>query len=192
MFMQPFRHSFNCIGSFDSVLLQHLCIFKVRISSPKRVVIFNFFVLYFCIFLIKIQKFVLSESNMAGSSFMGKILESVASTNFGQFVIKTLDLLLWTIEKPAKYCVNGGSNTDTRKLAWPVFWTVLINLQIFRLVFSTILQQFNGNRLETKDIVRCVQKWRRSLRSIRFRGLRKIREEQSKNANGNSGKICDH
>lgn len=120
------------------------------------------------------------------STLIGKIFEFVASTNFGQFCIKKIDSLLWTLEKPAVYCVDGVDSDANQQLSWPVFWTVLINIQIFRVVISKILVQFNGNPVESKDIVKNLKKWRRSLRSLRFRGLRKMREAVNEN-----GKICD-
>ncbi len=94
---------------------------------------------------------------------------------------------MWTIEKPAKYCVDGESKKSDRNLPWPIFWTVIINLQIFRIVYSTISVQFYKKSVETKDIVKQLQTWRRTLRSIRFEGLRNIRESQNGKgkANGN-------
>lgn len=124
------------------------------------------------------------------STFIGHILELVASTSIGQFVIKKVDSLLWTLEQPAIYCVNGETSGYNRKLSWLVFWTVLINIQIFRVVSSTVLIKFNKSPIEPKDIVIRLQKWRRYLRSIRFRGLRQMRE--SKNADVNGGKICHY
>lgn len=127
----------------------------------------------------------------SGSSYSSKIVEFVASTKFGQFLIKKFADLLLILEQPAKYCVNGESDGEKRKLPWLVFWTVLLYLQLFRVVISMILVQFNRNPIEAKDVVKCLQTWRRSLRSIRFRGLRKNRESQSgkEKSNGNGGKI---
>lgn len=128
---------------------------------------------------------------MAGSSYTSKIVEFMAATKFGQFLIKKFIDLLLIIELPAKYCVNGESSGESRKLPWLVFWTVLIYLQLFRVVISMILVQFNRDPIEAKDVVKCLQTWRRSLRSIRFRGLRKNRESQfgKEKSNGNGGKI---
>lgn len=124
-------------------------------------------------------------------NFVNNILELVASTSFGQFIIKKIDSVLWILEKPAKYCVHGDSKADNRDLPWLLFWTVLIYLQIFRVVFSMILIQFNKSPIEPIDVVKYLQKWRRSLRSIRFRGLRKIRESRVGNtkSDGNGGRL---
>lgn len=125
-------------------------------------------------------------------SVVNSIIEYLASTSFGQFIVKKLDSVLWTLERPAKYCVRGDSKADNRDLPWLLFWTVLIYMQIFRVVFSTILIQFNKSPIEPNDVVIYLQKWRRSLRSIRFKGLRKIRESRvgTEKLNGNSGKSC--
>lgn len=127
---------------------------------------------------------------MAGSSYMSKCLEFVASTQWGQFLIKKIDTMLWAIEMPAKSCVEGESKGDSRKMPWPVFWTVYIYLQIFRVIVSKIFVQINKNPIEPKDIVKNLQKWRRTLRCIRFRGLRTIRESRfsAEKSNGN-GKL---
>lgn len=131
------------------------------------------------------------EPTTDASTFSSKIVEFVASTYLGQFFIKKLDTVLRTLEKPAKYCVAGNSKVDNRKLPWPVFWMVLINLRIFRVVFSIILVQFNKDPIEPKDIVNNIQIWRRNLRCIRFDGLRKIREARLENEEAN-GKPVYH
>lgn len=132
------------------------------------------------------------EQTVVASSIVSSIFEFLASTNLGQFCIKKVDSVLWTIEKPAKYCVDGNSKTDNRDLPWIVFWTVLIYLQIFRVVLSNILIQFDNKPIEPKDIVKFLQRWRRTLRSVRFKGLRKIREERvGHKSNGNGGKSID-
>lgn len=115
---------------------------------------------------------------------INKIVELVASTNTGQFVIDKFDSLLWTLEQPAKYCVNGNRNKvdGNHKMAWPVFWTILIYLQFFRLIISTILVQFNERRIESEDIVKIIQKGRRTLHTIRFASFENVEP-----SNGNGG-----
>lgn len=140
-------------------------------------------------FVFCFSKLKIMDLSTLMSTFVGHILEFVASTSIGQFAIKKFDALLWTLERPATYCVDGKSSGYNRKLSGPVFWTVLINIQIFRVALSTVLIRFNQSPIEPKDIVIRLQKWRRYLRSIRFRGLRQIREGESNYANGNDGKI---
>lgn len=111
-------------------------------------------------------------------------MEFVAATSFGQYFIKKIDSLLRTLERPAKYCVNGEDKAENLDPSWPVFWTVFIYLQIFRVALSTVCVLFNQSPIEPMDIVKNLRKWRRTLRSIRFRGLQKIWE----NENGNGGK----
>lgn len=128
------------------------------------------------------------EDTISTPTFSSTVLVFVASTRLGQFFIKKIDAVLQTLEQPAKHCVAGNSKVDNRELPWPVFWAVLISLQIFRVIFSLIWVQFNKDPIEPKDVVKNIQIWRRTLRSIRFEGLRKIREGQSENkkANGKS------
>lgn len=126
------------------------------------------------------------EPTQIASSVISGTVDFVASTNFGQFLMKKCDAILRTFEIPAKYSVKGDSKADNRELPWLLFWIVLINLQIFRTVSSTILVKLNRKPIEAAHIVSKLQKWRRSLRSIRFRGLRKIREQQ----NGNAGRTA--
>lgn len=145
---------------------------------------------YYLLSLTEIQQLIVFFSlKMAGSlsSYVNKSVEFVASTQSGQYFIKKLDTVLWAIEKPAKYCVDGESNGDRQKLPWPVFWTVFIYLQIFRVVLSKLVK----NPIQPMDIVKILQKWRRTLRSIRFRGLRKIREYRlgTAKSNENGGKL---
>lgn len=124
-------------------------------------------------------------------TFLFEILESVAATNFGQFIVKKIDAVLGIFVQPAKYCVDGESKGENRKLSWPVFWMVCLYLQTVRVVLSTIFVQFNGNAIEPKDVVTTLQIWQRNLRSIRFGGLRKMNGGKD-TPNGNDGKLLSH
>lgn len=128
---------------------------------------------------------------MAGTSNVPKLLEFIASTHFGQYLIRKVDSLLWTFESPAKYGVHGKRVNESRTLPWPIFWTLYFYMQIFRMVFSMILLPLNKNPIEMKDIVTTIQTWRRALRSIRFRGLRSIREanDSKTKENGTDGRL---
>ncbi|KAG4070253.1 hypothetical protein HA402_009816 [Bradysia odoriphaga] len=110
--------------------------------------------------------------------FLNKMLDFVASTHLGQFAIKKIDVLLWSLEKPARYSADGEYKNDSLNLPWPIFMVILINMQILRIICSTVSVHFNKGPIEPKDIVKSLQKWRRMLRSIRFRGLRSMRESQ--------------
>ncbi|XP_037051130.1 dentin sialophosphoprotein-like isoform X2 [Bradysia coprophila] len=110
--------------------------------------------------------------------FLNKMLDCMASTHLGQFAIKKIDLVLWSLEKPARYSADGEYKKDSLNLPWPIFMTILVNMQILRIICSTVSVHFNKGSIEPKDIVKGLQKWRRTLRSIRFRGLRVMRESQ--------------
>lgn len=181
----PVQRHFTTLCYFHSVF-EHLSIFNWFF--------FNFFnsawslIIFFFVFrLISIWKFCFfCIKEMAGSTFTSKALETVVATPFGQFFIKKIDAVLATIVQPAKYCADGGeSKGESRKVSWPVFWIVLIYMQTFRVVYSTVF-----NRIESKDIVSTLQRWRRMLRAVRFRGLRKRRESKfgKEKSDGNGGK----
>lgn len=149
------------------------------------------FFFLFALFAVEIQQLILfCGPKMAGSSYMSKCLEYVASTQWGQFFIKKIDTVLWAIEMPAKSCVEGESKGDSEKMPWPVFWTVFIYLQLFVIV-SKVLVILNINPIAPKDIVIILQKWRRTLRCVRFRGLRTIRESRfgAEKSSRNGGKL---
>lgn len=128
---------------------------------------------------------------MPSTGALTKMLEYLASKRWGQKLIKKMDTLLWAVEKPAKYCLDGGESDDSgdSTLPWPIFWTILIYLQMFRIIASMIMVQFNKTSIETADVVKAIRKWRRTLRSIRFRGLRQIRERKNGTATVNGGKM---
>lgn len=120
-------------------------------------------------------------------SVVNVIVEFLASTKFGQFCIKKVDRTFWSLEQVGKYSVVEASRAKNNKflqankehpLKWLVFWVILFYMQIFRVVSSMILVKFNKNPIDSKDIVKALQKWRRMLLSIRFAGLQKNREQQ--------------
>lgn len=120
-----------------------------------------------------------------GQCIVNGIVKFLAPTKFGQFFIKKIDRLFWSLEQVGKYSVAEASRAESNKfmqantnhpLKWLVFGVVLIYMQIFRVASSMVLVKFNRNPIESKDIVKTLQKWRRMLRSIRFAGLRKSRE----------------
>lgn len=137
----------------------------------------------------------MQPTEIASSVFIG-VVDFVASTKFGQFLLKKFDKILRTFEKPAQYSVHrDAKKIDNSELpwffAWLLFWIVLFHLKIFRAMSSTILIIFDKNPIEWTDIVKYLQKWRRTLRCIRFRGLRMIMEQRNRTSNGNGGKSLD-
>lgn len=122
-----------------------------------------------------------------GQSIVNVIVEFLASTKFGQFCIKKIDRTFWSLEQVGKYNVIKTSRAKKNKfmqankeqsLKWLIFWVILIYMEIFRVAFSLILVKLNKNPIDSKDIVKALQKWRRMLLSIRFVGLQKIREQE--------------
>lgn len=117
-------------------------------------------------------------SNALGDA-IDKTLEFVASKNFGQFLIKNLDLLLKMVERPAKYCIKGDDKYACYELSFPIFWATFFILQLARVTCSAFLGKFNRGPIEAVDVVKLIQRWRRNLRCLRFAGLRKMRESKN-------------
>lgn len=118
------------------------------------------------------------------STVIRNVLEYLSTKNFGQFIIKKLDAILWTVEKPAKFCVHGSKRFETYRISPAVFWTILIILQVVRMSLSNILVKCKKHPIEAIDVMKTIQKWRRTLRTIRFGGLQKMRESDIGILNG--------
>lgn len=136
-----------------------------------------------------------------GQYILNGIVEFLASTRLGQFSIKKIDAIFWRLEQVGKYSVQEDTKAENKKcikhanmerpLSWPIFWIVLIGLHMFRAASSLILVKFNKNPIGSKDIIKNVQKWRRYLRSVRFSGLQKIREQEvAMKAESSEGKLA--
>ncbi|KAJ6641028.1 hypothetical protein Bhyg_05961 [Pseudolycoriella hygida] len=114
---------------------------------------------------------------MAG--YLSKILDATASTKLGQFLMKQVNIALWVLEKPAEYTVTGSGN-GVGRMPFIIFWAVYFSLHIFRIVASTIYVHFNKGPVESVDIMKNIVKWRKSWRSIRYKGMRKMRQNRHK------------
>lgn len=118
-------------------------------------------------------------------SILNAIVGFLASTKIGQFSIKQIDTIFWSVEQVGKYTILENSKAENNKfmrfymehrLPWLVFWILMIYMHLFRVIISMVLVKFNKSPIETKEIVKILQKWRRKLRSISSGGLQKEQE----------------
>lgn len=105
------------------------------------------------------------------------IVKLLASTKIGQFSIEKVDAIFRSLERVVNYSsVSGDTKAEKCERMgtniWQsfVFWLVLIDMHILRIAASTILVQFHQKPIESEDIVKTIQDWRRSLRSVRLAG----------------------
>ncbi|XP_063698534.1 type-2 histone deacetylase 2 isoform X3 [Culicoides brevitarsis] len=121
-----------------------------------------------------------------------RITEKIASTSIGQFGIRKIDNILWTIEKSAKWSlprytrhVPASEEPEkeekihepplTRPLPWIFFIPMLIALRMIRTTVSVGALMLRKSPVTPQEMVHFIQSRRRKLRAIKYSGLRAIR-----------------
>lgn len=131
------------------------------------------------------------------------IVKFLASTRIIELLLKIFDTICRTLEQVGKYSVQEASKADNveneklgmvtdmkRPLPLLIFWVVLVDLHLFRVVFSMISVIANKKPIDIEDIVRSLRKIRRRCHSFRCSRSQKQRDQQVeiKVGNGENGK----
>lgn len=131
------------------------------------------------------------------------VIGRMAATSVGQFVIRQIDQVLWTIEKTAAWSVppaktesqekSGSEKTSVasdkqqsqqklvRPLPWFLFFPAVILLRLVRIVLCFAAVVMGDEPVTPAVVVYYIQTRRRRLRSVKYYGLRTIRIRNAEN-----------
>ncbi|CAK1550787.1 unnamed protein product, partial [Leptosia nina] len=119
--------------------------------------------------------------------------EHAVSYRLGQSVLRSVDKMLWTVEKSARWAVPPPLDQDDRQpelvrpLPWVLFLMMLVALRVTRESISLINLALGKPPLRSADMVTYIQSKRRYLRTLKYQGNRMMRARSEPSQSWRSG-----